>query len=106
MQPGAPECCPAASFWVTALTTDLPDEMGIWIAVGISTLIALLAVVWARKGKPDGYKESRARVAAFESTVCPLCEGHVVKSLDSEACQQCAAEHRPLAQATNAVHMP
>ena len=92
--------------WGAALTTEGTAGTDMWIGVAVTTIAALLSLAWAKKGKVDSYKVLRAQVRAFDGATCPLCDGRVVRALDAEKCQECAAEHRPLKHAANVFHMP
>ena len=92
-------------FWVAALTEQSGVGNDIWIGASITTVLSFLTIVWAKQAKAINYKERRAQVRPFEVESCPLCDGHVLKALDGEKCQQCEAEHRPLPQATGMIHM-
>lgn len=95
----------ALVFWAAALTNQSPDGTDTWIGATVTTILFLLTLAWAKKGKVENYKAARSQVQSFDGKACPLCGGHVIKALEAEQCQQCGAEHRPLARTADMIHM-
>ena len=81
-----------------ALTADdhYSAEM-VWV-IRAGVVLAMAALVWWAF-RPDGTKEMRDRRAAVQpwsGQTCPVCDAHMMQSIEGARCSGCDIEHRPL----------